>query len=51
LKNKEIKELMKNIGAKSPHKDQLTDYSTAIVNSKKTDRLYFVLLFNRKRTW
>ena len=49
--SKEVKDLMKQIGASSPHKDQLADYSLAVINSRDTDKLFFVFLFNRKKTW
>lgn len=42
---------MKQLGASSPHRDQLRDYSLALVNSRQTDRLFFIFLFNRKKTW
>ena len=46
---KEIKDLMKNIGIPSPHKDQLSDYSVRTFH--QNDELFFVCLFNRKKTW
>ena len=48
---KEIKELMKQIGATMPLNDQLVDYSSAVVNCKQTDKVFFVFLFSRKKTW
>lgn len=42
---------MKHIGASAPHKDQLADYSLAVINSRDSDKLFFVFLFNRKKTW
>ena len=48
---KEIKELIKNIGANIPHNDQLVDYSAAVVNCKQTDKVFFVYMFSRKKTW
>jgi hypothetical protein len=42
---------MKHIGLSSPHKDQLSDYSQAVQTSHQSDKLFFVCLFNRKKTW
>lgn len=48
---KDVKEIMKDIGSPLPNKDQLSDFTAAIINTRQTDKLFLVNLFNRKRTW
>lgn len=48
---KESKDLIKSIGAPFPTKDQLSAQSSALSISKQSDKIYFVFLFNRKKTW
>jgi hypothetical protein len=49
--SKEIKDLIKNLGASFPTKEQLSAKEHAISLAKQFDKLYFIFLFNRKRTW
>ena len=43
--------MMKHIGASLPSKKELSDQSAATSIAKQSDSLFFVFLFNRKKSW
>ena len=49
--SKEIKDLIKHINANQPTKDEMADQSLALINCRQSEKLFFVFLFNRKKTW
>jgi hypothetical protein len=48
---KEVKYLLKNIGAPYPTIEELESKDSAYDISKRSDKIYFIYLFNKKKNW